>query len=73
VEIGDEKKQIVAGVGKDYKPEDMVGKIIVVIDNLAPVKIRGVLSEGMLLAAVSEKGIVLVTTDELVAPGTAVR
>jgi methionyl-tRNA synthetase len=73
VEIGDEKKQIVAGVGKDYKPEDMVGKMIVVIDNLAPVKIRGVLSEGMLLAAVSEKGIVLVTTDELVAPGTAVR
>lgn len=73
VEIGDEKRQIVAGIGKDYKPEDLAGKMIVVIDNLAPVKIRGVLSEGMLLAAVSEKGIVLVTTDELVAPGTAVR
>lgn len=73
VEIGDEKRQIVAGIGKDYKPEDLAGKMIVVIDNLAPAKIRGVLSEGMLLAAVSEKGIVLVTTDELVAPGTAVR
>jgi methionyl-tRNA synthetase len=73
VEIGDKKKQIVAGVGKDYKPEDMIGKVIVVVDNLAPAQIRGVLSEGMLLAAASEKGIVLVTTDVLVASGTPVR
>jgi methionyl-tRNA synthetase len=73
VEIGNEKRQIVAGVGKDYTPEEMVGKIIVVIDNLAPAKIRGVLSEGMLLAAVGEKSIVLVTTDNPVAPGIPVR
>jgi methionyl-tRNA synthetase len=73
VEIGDTKKQIVAGVGKFYKPEDMVGKLIVVVDNLAPAKIRGVLSEGMLLAAVSDKGIVLITADGSVDSGTPVR
>ena len=73
VEVGDTKKQIVAGVGKYYKPEDMVGKVIVVVDNLAPAKIRGVESEGMLLAAVSDKGIVLITADGSVDSGTPVR
>lgn len=73
IEVGNVKKQIVAGVGKDYTPEEIVGKTIVVVDNLAPAKIRGVLSEGMLLAAVGENGIVLLTTDKPVAPGTPVR
>ena len=73
VEIGGTKKQIVAGVGKFYKPEDMVGKVIVVVDNLEPAKIRGVVSEGMLLAAVSDKGIVLITADGSVDSGTPVR
>jgi methionyl-tRNA synthetase len=73
VEIGDTKKQIVAGVGKYYRPEDMIGKVIVVVDNLAPAKIRGVVSEGMLLAAVSDKGIVLITADGSVESGTPVR
>jgi methionyl-tRNA synthetase len=73
VEIGNAKKQIVAGIGKDYKPEDMIGKMIVIIDNLVPAKIKGVLSEGMLLAAVGDKGIVLLTTDKPAPSGTAVR
>jgi methionyl-tRNA synthetase len=72
VEVGDEKKQIVAGIGKDYEPEDLIGKIIIVVDNLQPAKIRGVLSEGMLLAAVDEKGVVIITTDKAVTPGTPV-
>ena len=73
VEIGDQKKQIVAGVGKYYKPEEMIGKTIIIVDNLAPAKIRGILSEGMLLAAVNDQGIVLVTTDDAVASGTSIR
>jgi methionyl-tRNA synthetase len=72
VEIGDEHKQIVAGIGKYYKPEDIIGKTIVIVDNLAPAKIRGVLSEGMLLAAVEQDRIVLLTTDNAVGSGTPV-
>ncbi|KPK63238.1 methionyl-tRNA synthetase [candidate division WOR_3 bacterium SM23_42] len=73
IEVGDQRKQIVAGVGKDYAPEELVGKTIVIVDNLVPVKIRGVLSEGMLLAAVDKKGIVLITADRPASSGTAVQ
>ncbi|UCG30305.1 MAG: methionine--tRNA ligase [candidate division WOR-3 bacterium] len=73
VEVGDQKKQIVAGIGKDYKPEDLLGKTIVIVDNLQPAKIRGVLSEGMLLAAVDDKGVVVVTTDKMVSSGIQIR
>jgi methionyl-tRNA synthetase len=73
VEVGEQKRPIVAGIGKDYKPEELVGMTIIVVDNLEPAKIRGVLSEGMLLAVVDKKGIVLVTTDKPVSSGTSVR
>lgn len=48
---GDEKRQIVAGIGKAYTPEDLVGKKIVVVANLQPAKLMGIESQGMLLAA----------------------
>ena len=73
VEIKDQTKQIVAGIGKDYAPEQLVGKSVVIVDNLKPATIRGVLSEGMLLAAVDETGVALVTTDRGVSSGTTVR
>jgi len=73
VQIGDQVKQIVAGVGKDYSPEQLLNKTIIVVDNLQPAKIRGVLSEGMLLAAVDDKAVILVTTDGTVASGTPVQ
>lgn len=73
VEVGDEKKQIVAGIGKDYEPGDLLGKIIIIVDNLQPAKIRGVLSEGMLLAAVDEQGTVIITTDKVINSGTQIR
>jgi methionyl-tRNA synthetase len=73
VEVGDQKKQIVAGVGKDYEPEDLIDKIIIIVDNLQPAEIRGVLSEGMLLAAVDEKGVVIITADKEISSGTQVR
>jgi methionyl-tRNA synthetase len=73
VEIGDKEIQIVAGVGKDYKTEELIGKTIIVVENLKPVKLRGVLSTGMLLAADTKEGIVLLTTDKPVASGESVR
>jgi methionyl-tRNA synthetase len=63
IDLGGEKRQIVAGIGKAYQPEDLVGMTIVVVANLAPAKIRGVESRGMLLAAVDGDKIALVTVD----------
>lgn len=54
--IGDEKRQLVAGIRKDYEVADLIGRQIVVVANLKPAKLRGVESQGMLLAAVSEDG-----------------
>ncbi len=73
VEIGDEKRQIVAGIGKDYKPDELVGKTIVIIENLQPAKIKGVLSRGMLLAADTKEGIILLTVDKPVSSGAIIK
>ena len=51
VKIEEEVRQIVSGIAKNYKPEEMVGKYVVVVANLKPVKLRGVMSNGMILAA----------------------
>jgi len=51
-----EARQVVAGIGKSYTPEELVGKKIVVVTNLQPVKLMGVESEGMLLAATGSDG-----------------
>ncbi len=63
IEIGSEKRQIVAGIAQHYAPEDLIGKTIVVVANLKPAKIRGVESNGMLLAATVGKALKLVTVD----------
>ena len=65
VKIGNQVKQIVSGIKAYYKPEDMVGKKVMVLVNLKPAKLAGVLSEGMLLCAENEKGeLALVTPDK---------
>lgn len=64
IKIGNEVRQIVSGIAKYYSPEQMIGKKVVVVTNLKPVKLRGVLSEGMILAASDESGnLALVSTD----------
>ena len=63
IELGAEKRQIVSGIAKYYTPEELVGKIIVVVANLKPAKIRGVESCGMLLAAKTDDDLRLVTVD----------
>ncbi|NPV53581.1 MAG: methionine--tRNA ligase [Firmicutes bacterium] len=75
VDLGTEKRQIVAGIAKHYSPEELVGKEIVVVANLQPARLRGILSQGMLLAAVSQDGerVVVLTPDKEIEPGAKVR
>ncbi len=73
VDIGGEDRQIVAGIGAVYTPEDMIGRQIVVVANLAPRIMMGLQSQGMLLAADSEGGPVLVCTDRILEAGAEVK
>jgi methionyl-tRNA synthetase len=72
VKLADEHRTIVAGVAEHYRPEELVGKQVVVIVNLEPVKLMGIKSEGMLLAAVDEGRISLLTVDKPVKSGAKV-
>lgn len=72
LELGEERRQIVAGIRQHYEPEALVGKTIVVVANLEPVKLRGVESNGMLLAVRDGDAVKVVTTDGEVGSGLAV-
>ena len=63
ISLGGIQKQLVAGIKEYYKKEDLIGKQIVVIDNLDPATIRGEISEGMLLASRDDEGISLIAPD----------
>ncbi|ONI38764.1 methionine--tRNA ligase [Candidatus Epulonipiscium fishelsonii] len=56
IKVGGEIRQIVSGIAKHYKPEEFVGKKVIVVTNLKPVKLRGILSEGMILCASDDEG-----------------
>lgn len=74
VKVGDVTKQIVSGIRQWYSAEQMVGKTIIVVNNLQPVKLRGIDSNGMLLAVtLPEGGLRLVTTDGPAPSGVAVK
>lgn len=74
VDLGTEQRQIVAGIGKKYAPEDVIGKTIVVVANLKPAKLMGVESQGMVLAAGGPDVLGLVSFVEgEIEPGTQVR
>lgn len=74
VDLGTERRQIVAGIREHYEAAGLVGKQIVVVANLAPRKMRGVDSQGMLLAAsTADHGqVILLTTERPIAPGSRV-
>ncbi len=72
IDVGTEKKQIVAGIKLFYSKEAIVGKCIVVVNNLAPVVIRGTESRGMLLAAKDGPTLSIVTLDKEIPPGSPV-
>ena len=65
IKIGDEVRQIVSGIAKYYKPEELIGKKVVVVTNLKPVKLRGVLSQGMILAAQDGDKLSVLSPDRL--------
>lgn len=72
IDLGTEQRQIVAGIAQHYTPEQLVGRNIIVVANLAPRRLRGLVSQGMLLAAHDGETLRLVTTDAPCSPGSAV-
>jgi methionyl-tRNA synthetase len=69
VDLG-EQRTIVSGIAGHYSPEALVGKQVIVVANLKPAKLMGVLSRGMLIAATDEAGVTVATLDKSVKPGT---
>ena len=66
-----EKRTIVAGISETYSPEDLEGKQVIVVANLKPAKLMGILSNGMLLAAVEKDSCAVATLDKKMKPGTS--
>ena len=74
VDLGDVQKQIVAGIRAHYSPEQLVGRRIIIVNNLEPAMLRGETSNGMLLAATSGEKVVLLQPDDPEAlPGSRVK
>ena len=74
VDLGGEKRTVLAGLAKWYKPEDFIGKYVIVVANLKPKRMAGIVSEGMILAAPcsGDSKPVLLTVAEPVEPGSKV-
>ena len=72
IDIGTEKRTLVAGIAKFYEEKELIGKKIVVLANLEPRKMKGVTSQGMLLAAEDGKVVSVLTPDKDVSPGAKV-
>lgn len=75
IDLGTEQRQILAGIAEQFEPESLIGKSVVVVANLAPRKLRGFESQGMILAASTPDGppLALVSADEAAPPGSVVR
>ena len=73
VDLGSETRTVVAGIAQHYRAEDLLGKRVVIVANLAPATLRGIASHGMVLAAVDENGLGVLTVDRDLPPGTQVR
>jgi methionyl-tRNA synthetase len=72
IDLGADKRTLVAGIAKHYKPEDLPGKSVVIVANLQPTKIRGVESQGMLLAAEDDGKLILLTPESEAKPGSKI-
>jgi methionine--tRNA ligase beta chain len=73
IDLGTEQRQICAGIRSHYTPEELVGKQIVVVANLATAKLRGMESQGMLLAASSGDQVIVLTPDKPALAGSKVK
>jgi methionyl-tRNA synthetase len=73
VDLGFEQRTIVSGIALHFKPEDLVGKQVVVVVNLAPRKLKGIESNGMILSAEDKNGrLHLINPEEMIEPGSSV-
>ncbi|HPU42172.1 MAG TPA: methionine--tRNA ligase [Acetivibrio clariflavus] len=73
LEVGEEIRQVVSGIAKHYSPDELVGKYVILVANLKPAKLKGIESQGMILAAADDKELVLATLDKAIDSGTKVR
>lgn len=73
LDLGYEKRQVVSGIAKYFKPEDLVGKKVICVTNLKPVKLRGELSEGMILAGEKDGVMALASVDDSLAIGAKIK
>lgn len=73
LDLGSEKRQVVSGIAKSYQPEQLVGKKVICITNLKPVKLRGELSQGMILAGEEDGNLSLATVDSSLPNGTIIK
>lgn len=73
VDLGYEQRQVVSGIAKSYKPEELVGQKVIVVANLKPVKLRGELSQGMILAGEKDGYLTLATVDDKLENGAKVK
>jgi methionyl-tRNA synthetase len=72
VDLG-ETRTLVAGIANSYRPDELIGKQVIIVANLKPAKLMGIMSHGMVLASSEEKGCSVATLDKKVTPGTPLR
>ncbi|MBC7335178.1 MAG: methionine--tRNA ligase subunit beta, partial [Clostridia bacterium] len=70
--VGQEERTVVAGIAQVYQPEELVGRQVVLLANLQPAKLRGITSQGMILAASDGEAISLLTVDRPIASGSKI-
>lgn len=73
LDLGDRTKQVVAGIRSAYQKEDLIGKQVIVVDNLEPAVLRGVESQGMILAATDEQGLAIISPERKMQLGSIVK
>ncbi len=73
VDLGSEQRQIIAGIGKSYAPENLINKEIAIVANLESRMLMGLESQGMVLAADGENGPILLFPEKEISPGAAIR
>jgi methionyl-tRNA synthetase len=73
LDLGDKTKQVVAGIKSAYTKETLLGKYVVVVDNLEPALLRGVESQGMVLAGSDESGVVIISPERPLKLGSVVK
>lgn len=73
VDLGGRTKQVVAGIKASYQKEELIGKQVVVVDNLEPAVLRGVESQGMILAAQDEEGFCIISPARTMKLGSIVK